>query len=80
MRTNYAKVKIDNTQQNSKCSLCDDWYEVINHIISECHKLAQKEYKTRHNWVGKVNHWELYKKLKFDHTTRWYMHKPESVL
>ena len=25
-------------------------------------------------------HWELCKKLKFHHTTKWYMHKPESVL
>ena len=23
-----------------------------NNIISECSKLAQKEYKTRHDWVG----------------------------
>ena len=36
--------------------------EAINHIISECCKLAQKEYKTRHDWVGKVIHWELCKK------------------
>ena len=28
---------------------------------SECHKLAQMEYKTRHNWLGKVIHWELNK-------------------
>ena len=26
------------------------------HIISECSKLAQKEYKTRHDWVDKVIH------------------------
>ena len=52
---------------------------MINHIISKCSKLAQKEYKTRHDWVGKVIHWELCKKLKFDHATYWYMHKPESV-
>ena len=25
-------------------------------------------------------HSELYKKLKLDHTAKWYMHKPESVL
>ena len=37
-------------------------------------------YKTRHNYVGKVIHWELSKKLKFDDTNKWYMHKPESVL
>ena len=52
----------------------------INHIISECCKLAQKEYKTRHEWVGKVTHWEMCKKLKFDHTNKWYMHNPASVL
>ena len=23
--------------------------------------------------------WELCKKLKFDHTTKWFMHKPESI-
>ena len=25
-------------------------------------------------------HWELCKKLKFDHANNWYMHNPESVL
>ena len=25
-------------------------------------------------------HWELWKKLKFDHTNKWYMHNPESIL
>ena len=35
-------------------------------MINECSKFAQKEYKTRHDWVGKVIHWELYKKLEFD--------------
>ncbi len=38
--------------------------ETINHIISECSKLAQKEYKTRHDWVGKVNPSELCKKYE----------------
>ena len=51
-----------------------------NHIISERGKLAQKEYKTKHNWVGMVIHWELCKKFKFDHTNKWYINKPESVL
>ena len=40
----------------------------------------QREYKTRHNWMGKVNHWELSKKFKFDHTNKWYMHNSESIL
>ena len=34
----------------------------------------------RHDWVEKVIHWESCKKLKFDHTARWYIYKPKSVL
>ena len=67
-------------QQNSKCRLRSDRDESINHIISECSKLAQKEYKTSHDWVGKVILWEMCKKFKFDHTNKWYMHNPASVL
>ena len=48
-----------------------------NHIISECSRLAQKEYKTIHDWVGKVVPWELRKKFKFD---KWFMRNPASVL
>ena len=50
-----------------------------SYIISKCSKLAQKEYKTRHDWVSKVIHWELSKNLTFDQTNKWYMHNPESV-
>ena len=66
--TNNINARIDKTQQNSKCRLCGDREETITHIISECSKLAQKEYKTRHDWVGKVIHWEMCKKFKSDHT------------
>ena len=41
---------------------------------------AQKEYKTRNDCMGKVINWELCKKVRFDHTTNWFMHKLESVL
>ena len=51
-----------------------------HHIISECSKLVEKEYKTRHDWVGKVIHWELCKKFKFDHMNKYYMHNPQSAL
>ena len=79
IRTNHIKARICKTQQNSECRLCEDRDETINHIISECSKLAQKEYKTRHDWVGKVIHWEMYKKLKFDHTNKCYTHNSASV-
>ena len=53
---------------------------MINHIKSECSKLARMEYKMRHAWVDKVIHWEMCKKFKFDHTNKWYMHNPALVL
>ena len=69
IRTNYLKAKIDKVQQNSKCRLCADKDETIKHIKSECSKLAQKKFKPRHDWVGTMIHWELCKKLKFDHSS-----------
>ena len=77
IRTNLMKARIDSMQQNSKCRLCGDGDETINHIISEFSKLAQKEYKTRNGWVGKVIQC---KRFKFDHTNKWYMHNPAPVL
>ena len=77
-RTNYVKVKIDNIQSNRKCRLYGDKEETTSHIIGECGKLAQKEYKMWHKWMRKVIDWELCKILKFDHTAKWYMHNPES--
>ena len=50
IRTNYMKATIDKTQQNRRYRLCSDRDETINHIISECSKFTQKEYKTRHDW------------------------------
>ena len=80
IRTNRIKARIDKTQPNSECRLCGDRDETINHIISECSKLAQKEFKARHDWVGKVIHWEMYKKFRLDHANKWYMDNAAPVL
>ena len=56
---------IDHTQQNSKYRLCGERDGTNTHIISECNKLAQED-KIR-LIGGKVIHWELCKKFKFDH-------------
>ena len=55
-RTNYGKVKIDTMQHNKKCNLYSERDETVNHIVSKYSKLAQKMYKTRHEWVEKVIH------------------------
>ena len=60
--------------------LYGDRDETINHIMNKCSKLKEKEYKTRHEWVGKVILWELCKNKKFDNTNKWNMHNPDSDL
>ena len=75
VRTKYIKVRIDKLQQKSRYRICSDRDEMIRKYS----KLEQREYKTKQDWVGKVIHWELCKKFKFDHTNKWYIHKPESV-
>ena len=52
----------------------------MNHIISECNKVTQKEYKTGHDHMGKGTLWKLYKRLKFDYSNKLYIHKPKSIL
>ena len=80
IKTDHIKPRIDKMQQNSKCRLCSDRDEAINHMISECSKLTQKEYEARHDWLVKMIYWEMGKKLKFDHANKCYMHKPAPVL
>ena len=49
IRTNYIKIMIDMSQEDPKCRMCEQNNETISHIVSECPKLAQKEYKKRHD-------------------------------
>ena len=78
--SNHIKARIDKTQENSRCKLCGDIDETITHILSECGKLGQREYKTKCDWVGKVIHRELCRKFQFGQRNKWYMHKPASLL
>ena len=42
-------------------------------------QMTQKKYKTRHEWVGTVIQWEIWKRLKFDDTYKGYVHKTEPI-
>ena len=43
-------------------------------------QISSEKYDFRYDWVGKLIPRELFKKFKFDHTNKWYMHNPASVL
>ena len=72
VRTNLVKAKIDKTQEDSTCRMCGKADESINHLLSECSKMAQKEYKRRHGWIGRKIHWEVCRKYGLDTKDRWY--------
>ena len=52
-RTNQVKAKIEKSQGDSLCRVCRKVDESIDHIVSGCNKLAQKEYKRRYDNVAK---------------------------
>ena len=80
IRTNLVKVKIDKSQGDSLCRVCRKVAESIDHIVSGCSKLVQKEYKRRHDDLEKIVHWELARKCNYEAGDKWYEHEPESVL
>ena len=80
IQTNYIKYNIDKSAESSLCRICGTRYENISHIVSACGKLAQREYKQRHDSVGRYVHWQFCEKLGFNRTRLWYEHEPESVV
>ena len=51
--------------------------ESVQHLVSGCEKLAQKEYMRRHDNVAKKLHWDLCKKNRLENTEKLYEHAPE---
>ena len=54
--TNYIKYNIDKTAKSTLCRMCGTRNGTISHIVNECGKHAQKEYKGRHDSVGRYVH------------------------
>ena len=51
LQTKYYATKILNTETDSKCRLCQQFDETIDHIISACPILAKEQYIKRHDRV-----------------------------
>ena len=72
LRTNYIKNKIDKILENPLCRMCGERGETMQHIICECKKLEQREYKRRHNTVAKLVRWKLCEKYNLERKEKWY--------
>ena len=62
-------------QKNKKCRMCGNTEERVNHVLSECSKLLQKEYKRQNDWFGTENNCKIYRKYEI----KWHEHKLEVV-
>ena len=49
LSTNYRKARIEHSREFALCRLCNTKDETVTHIINECSKMAQTEYKRRHD-------------------------------
>ena len=79
IRINLVKAKIDESHGDSLCRLCRKVDESIDPIVSGCSKLAWKDYKRRHDNVGKTVYWKLARSCNFEAEDKWYEHDPESA-
>ena len=79
LRTNAIKCKIDKTSEDSMCRLCKEREETVDHLVSSCSKIAQTDYKERHNKVATMLHWNLCKKYGLTAAEKCWEHKAEKV-
>ena len=82
LRTNAIKAKVDKVTEDSrpKCRLCKEKDETRDNLISSCSKIAQTDYKERHNRVASTLHWNLCKRCHLPASEKWWEHNVEKVL
>jgi hypothetical protein len=79
INTNYIKNKILKEEIESKCPLCKQHEETIDHLTSGYHILAKSEYLMRHDKVCVHLHYSVCKTLDTERTDKWYTHMPKLV-
>jgi len=77
--TNYFKKKILKEEIESKCRLCKQYEETIDHLTSGCPILAKNECLMRHDKVCTHLHYSIFKALGIETTDKWYTHIPKPV-
>lgn len=78
---NYKKHILKENLDTDLCRRCKKSSETIHHIIGGCQIIAHKEYKHRHDEVGKIIHQEIALKYKLiKEKNRYYQYTPEKIL
>jgi hypothetical protein len=80
IQTKYYATEILNTETDSKCRLCQQFDETIDHIISACPILAKEQYIKRHDRVCAQLHFNICKETEVQLDKKyWYEHIRKSV-
>jgi hypothetical protein len=77
--TNYSKRKILKEEIESRCRLCKEYEETIDHLTLGCPILAKNEYVIRHDKVSTHLHYSIYKTLGIETAENWHSHTPKPV-
>ena len=80
MRTNAIKAKVEKQNLSPLCRMCGEKDASMGQLVGECSKLAQTEYKHRHDNVAGMIHWNIAHSYGLDVSNKWYEHKPEGVI
>ena len=60
--------------------MCDQYDEIVDHLVSGCLVIRHTEYKNRRDGVGEYIHWKICQHYKVQYHKNWYEHKPELVV
>ena len=78
--TRNYQAQIMKNGVDSKCQMCDQYDETVDHLVSGCPVIHPTEYKNRHDRVCQYIHWNIYQHYKAPYHKNWYEHKSESVV
>ena len=78
--TKHRKIRIEKQHGDPTCRLCGECEETIMHVLSECKKIAQTEYKKRHDKVATWDTLEAVQIYNLPYSNNWYEHLAETVI
>jgi hypothetical protein len=77
--TKYFERRIRKGEIESRCRLCKEYEETIDHLTSGCPILAKNKYVIRHDRLCTHLHYLICKTLGIETTENWYSHIPKPV-
>ena len=79
LNTRNCQKVICGQKVESKCRMCSQHEETVDHIVSGCEVLAKTEYISGNDKAAAYLHWNICQDHDIEVIDKWYEHKPESV-